>query len=202
MARCACQYPPPDLGCRVISTRGSTGCGRSAPARRRAPPSWPRSRTAPATFDLLRHPLLPYQRDGMLHLAFGERALLADEMGLGKTIQAIAACELLARRKGIERVLVVCPASLKAEWEEQIARFADRPARSCSVRAAGAPSRLPRARLLHHRQLRAGARRRRGHQRDTACPTSSCSTRRSASRTGRPRPRGGSSRCARPTPSC
>ena len=83
-----------------------------------------------ATFDLLRHSLLPYQREGMLHLAFGERALLADEMGLGKTVQAIAACELLARRKGIERVLVVCPASLKAEWEEQIARFADRPARS------------------------------------------------------------------------
>ena len=36
----------------------------------------------------------------------------------------------LARRKGIERVLVVCPASLKAEWEEQIARFTDRAARS------------------------------------------------------------------------
>ena len=83
-----------------------------------------------ASFDLLHHPLLPYQREGMLHLVFGERALLADEMGLGKTIQAIAACELLARRKGIERVLVVCPASLKAEWEEQIARFTERSARS------------------------------------------------------------------------
>ena len=83
-----------------------------------------------ASFDLLHHPLLPYQREGMLHLAFGERALLADEMGLGKTVQAIAACELLARRKGIARVLVVCPASLKAEWEEQIARFTDRPTRS------------------------------------------------------------------------
>ena len=35
-------------------------------------------------------PLFPYQREGMLHLAFTERALLADEMGLGKTIQAIA----------------------------------------------------------------------------------------------------------------
>jgi hypothetical protein len=81
-------------------------------------------------FDMLRHPLLPYQRDGMLHLAFGERVSLADEMGLGKTVQAIAACELLARRKGIGRVLVVCPASLKAEWEEQIARFADRATRS------------------------------------------------------------------------
>ncbi|HWE05504.1 MAG TPA: DEAD/DEAH box helicase [Rhizomicrobium sp.] len=78
------------------------------------------------SFDMLKHPLLPYQRDGMLHLAFGERALLADEMGLGKTIQAIAACELLARRGQASRVLVVCPASLKAEWEEQIARFCER----------------------------------------------------------------------------
>ena len=84
----------------------------------------------PSVLDMLRHPLLPYQRDGMAHLAFGERALLADEMGLGKTVQAIAACELLARRKGIQRVLVVCPASLKAEWEEQIARFTERPTRS------------------------------------------------------------------------
>jgi len=73
--------------------------------------------------------LLPYQRDGVLHLAFGERALLADDMGLGKTIQGIAACVLLAKLKQIERVLVVCPASLKAEWEEQIARFCDRSTR-------------------------------------------------------------------------
>ncbi len=29
-------------------------------------------------------PLFPYQREGMLHLAFTERALLADEMGLGQ----------------------------------------------------------------------------------------------------------------------
>jgi superfamily II DNA or RNA helicase len=79
-----------------------------------------------ATLDLLRAKLLPYQVEGMLHLAFGERALLADEMGLGKTIQAIAAVELLRRRRGIERVLVVLPASLKAEWEDQITRFTDR----------------------------------------------------------------------------
>lgn len=68
-------------------------------------------------------PLLPYQREGMLHLAFKERALLADEMGLGKTIQAIAACALLHRLGLARRVLVVSPASLKAEWEEQIRRF-------------------------------------------------------------------------------
>lgn len=68
-------------------------------------------------------PLFPYQRDGMLHLAFNERALLADEMGLGKTIQAIAACALLHRLGKARRVLIVTPASLKTEWEEQIRKF-------------------------------------------------------------------------------
>jgi superfamily II DNA or RNA helicase len=72
-------------------------------------------------------PLFPYQREGMLHLAFSERALLADEMGLGKTIQAIAACALLQRLGKAQRVLVVTPASLKTEWEEQIQRFVDLP---------------------------------------------------------------------------
>lgn len=70
-------------------------------------------------------PLYPYQREGMLHLAFKERALLADEMGLGKTIQAVAACALLRRLGKASRVLVVSPASLKTEWEEQIQRYTD-----------------------------------------------------------------------------
>jgi hypothetical protein len=72
-----------------------------------------------------RVPLFPYQREGMLHLAFTERALLADEMGLGKTIQAIAACALLHRLGKAARVLVVTPASLKTEWEEQIQQFTE-----------------------------------------------------------------------------
>ncbi len=74
-------------------------------------------------------PLFPYQREGMLHLAFTERALLADEMGLGKTIQAIAACALLHRLGNAQRVLVVTPASLKTEWEEQIQKFTALPYR-------------------------------------------------------------------------
>ncbi|HWY78066.1 MAG TPA: DEAD/DEAH box helicase, partial [Verrucomicrobiae bacterium] len=77
--------------------------------------AWPASET--------NVPLFPYQREGMLHLAFTERALLADEMGLGKTIQAIAACALLHRLGNARRVLVVTPASLKTEWEEQIRKF-------------------------------------------------------------------------------
>ncbi len=74
-------------------------------------------------------PLFPYQREGMLHLAFTGRAMLADEMGLGKTIQAIAACALLRHLGKARRVLVVTPASLKTEWEEQITRFTKLPLR-------------------------------------------------------------------------
>ncbi|MEI8123202.1 MAG: SNF2-related protein, partial [bacterium] len=81
------------------------------------------------SMDMVKHKLYRYQQDGMLHLAFGERALLADEMGLGKTVQAVAACELLRQLRGIERVLVVSPASLKAEWEEQIAKFTGLPSK-------------------------------------------------------------------------
>ena len=71
----------------------------------------------------LRFPLYDYQIDGMLHLAFSGRAMLADEMGLGKTVQAIAAAAVMREYFGIKRVLVVSPASLKTEWEEQIRKF-------------------------------------------------------------------------------
>lgn len=72
-------------------------------------------------------PLFPYQREGMLHLAFTERAMVADEMGLGKTIQGIAAAALLHRMGKADRCLVVTPASLKTEWEEQIEKFTHLP---------------------------------------------------------------------------
>ena len=81
------------------------------------------------SLDLLKYQLFPYQVDGLLHLALGERAMLADDMGLGKTVQALAATELLSRIGQVERVLVVCPTSLKAEWAEQIAGATDRKCR-------------------------------------------------------------------------
>ena len=41
------------------------------------------------TFEVLNFPLFPYQREGMMHLAFKERALLADEMGAGKDLPGV-----------------------------------------------------------------------------------------------------------------
>ena len=72
---------------------------------------------------LLNTELYPYQQEGVEHLAFNERAVLADEIGLGKTVQAIAACELLRQLKTIQRVLVIAPSTLIADWKEQIAKF-------------------------------------------------------------------------------
>jgi len=75
---------------------------------------------------LLKIELYPYQAAGALFAARAGRALIGDEMGLGKTIQAIAAAELLSRHFGAERILVVCPTSLKRQWQREIRRFADR----------------------------------------------------------------------------
>ncbi|MCU0736391.1 MAG: DEAD/DEAH box helicase [Methylotetracoccus sp.] len=77
---------------------------------------------------LLKTGLYPYQAEGALFAARAGRALIGDEMGLGKTIQAIAAAELLHRHFGAERILVVCPTSLKRQWQREIDRFAGREA--------------------------------------------------------------------------
>jgi superfamily II DNA or RNA helicase len=76
---------------------------------------------------LLKVPLYDYQLRGAIFLACRGRCILGDDMGLGKTAQTLAAVEILARERGIERVLVVSPASVKYQWESEIRKFTDRP---------------------------------------------------------------------------
>ena len=83
------------------------------------------ARGADPAAGLLKTKLLPYQTRGALFAACRGRVVLADDMGLGKTVQALAAAELLRRGKGIERVLVIAPASVKYQWKTEIEKFTD-----------------------------------------------------------------------------
>ena len=72
--------------------------------------------------------LRPYQEVGLrwLHLLTRLRlgACLADDMGLGKTIQIIALLLVLKKQEGPAPSLLVAPASLLANWAQEIVRFA------------------------------------------------------------------------------
>lgn len=87
---------------------------------------FPRGAADPSLKKLLKVPLYPYQTEGALFAVRAGRALIGDEMGLGKTIQAIAAAEILARHFGVSKVLVICPTSLKYQWQSEIMRFSGR----------------------------------------------------------------------------
>jgi superfamily II DNA or RNA helicase len=90
--------------------------------------AYPKGAKDKALAKLLKVKLYPYQAEGALFAVRAGRALIGDEMGLGKTIQAVAAAELFARHFGVQRVLVVCPTSLKHQWKAEFARFSQRQA--------------------------------------------------------------------------
>jgi len=72
---------------------------------------------------LLNKKLYAFQREGFKFvIARGGRALIADEMGLGKTIQAIA-CALYYRVRNEWPLLVICPASMKYPWRDEIIKW-------------------------------------------------------------------------------
>ncbi|MFI5140269.1 MAG: SNF2-related protein, partial [Sphingobacteriales bacterium] len=74
-------------------------------------------------FSLLKTTLFPYQQEGVAFAAFRDGAIIADEMGLGKTIQAIATAVMKKKLFGFRRTLIICPASLKEQWKQEIEKF-------------------------------------------------------------------------------
>jgi SWI/SNF-related matrix-associated actin-dependent regulator 1 of chromatin subfamily A len=68
--------------------------------------------------------LFPHQRAGVEFLAKARRALLADEPGLGKTAQAIRALKRLQDRgEQVFPALIICPNTLKTNWEREFDRW-------------------------------------------------------------------------------
>ena len=63
----------------------------------------------------------------------GGRFVLGDDMGLGKTLEAIG---WLALHPEVKRVVVVCPAHIKYQWQDQLWKHA-------SMRAGVAEGRTP-----------------------------------------------------------
>lgn len=74
-------------------------------------------------FSLMKTALFPYQEEGVAFATFKEGAIIADEMGLGKTIQAIATAVMKKKLFGFTRTLIICPASLKEQWKQEIEKF-------------------------------------------------------------------------------
>lgn len=81
------------------------------------------SRKTELDFSILKVELFPYQKEGVSFATFRESAVIADEMGLGKTVQAIAAAVLKKKVFGFGRTLIICPASLKEQWKQEIKKF-------------------------------------------------------------------------------
>jgi len=87
--------------------------------------------------------LRPFQSDGVRFvIAKKGRALIADDMGLGKTIQALAYLQLTESFPA----LIVCPAPVKWNWQEEIKRRL--PRRTVSVVSAVALTAKQRADIV------------------------------------------------------
>jgi SWI/SNF-related matrix-associated actin-dependent regulator 1 of chromatin subfamily A len=82
--------------------------------------------------------LRPFQRAGVAYALESRRLFLADEQGLGKTVQALAALE----EDGAFPAVVICPASLKLNWEREAAHWL--PHRSLHVVMGGGKA-IPKA---------------------------------------------------------
>ena len=72
--------------------------------------------------------LRPYQQKGYewmrLLNEIGAGACLADDMGLGKTLQAICAIVHIIEKHPASKHIIICPASLVYNWQQELERFA------------------------------------------------------------------------------
>lgn len=66
----------------------------------------------------------PYQREGIEAGLRWKRLLIGDEPGLGKTLQSIG----IVDAAGAYPCLVICPSSLKINWQREFEKFTDRKA--------------------------------------------------------------------------
>ena len=67
--------------------------------------------------ELLAQGLYPHQVEGLAFLLGRRRSILADDMGLGKTRQSVLA---MTHSEPDGPWLVLCPASVKRNWEREI----------------------------------------------------------------------------------
>ena len=67
-------------------------------------------------------PPLDHQKDAIQKLVENKKFILADDMGLGKTTSTIIA----ALETGAKKVLIICPASLKINWQREIENYSQR----------------------------------------------------------------------------
>jgi SWI/SNF-related matrix-associated actin-dependent regulator 1 of chromatin subfamily A len=67
-------------------------------------------------------PPMEHQKVAIEKLLANNKFILADDMGLGKTTSAVIA----ALESGAKKVLIVCPASLKINWDREIKNYSDR----------------------------------------------------------------------------
>lgn len=66
---------------------------------------------------------LPYQRAGIASALRRQNVLFGDEMGLGKTIQAIG---MINTDSTLNKILIVCPATLKRNWYRELRKWLTR----------------------------------------------------------------------------
>ena len=74
-------------------------------------------------FSSINATLYPYQKEGVTFSVFKKGVIIADEMGLGKTLQAITTAILKKELFNFKKTLVICPASVKQQWRNEILKF-------------------------------------------------------------------------------